>query len=157
MQWTPKPEPRYSRLVRDVRECAIPVVVVQNVTAILRDIEIRESIVVVISPHAAEPITRTRNSSGLRDVLKRAIAIILVKSVPCSDTAIIKITAVHEINVRVSVAIEVRYADARTKYLAVDRNALVASEMHELNSGSCRDVCELCESGWNRLPVKIPS
>src|SRR5258708_20389595 len=116
MQWTPKPEPRHSRLVRDVRECAIPVVVVQNVAAILRHIEIRESIVVVISPHAAEPITRTRNSSGLRDVLKRAIAIILVKSVPCSDTAIIKITAVHTINFRLSFAINIPSADPITKY-----------------------------------------
>src|SRR6266404_877983 len=157
MKLRAKFEARHSRLVRGVRECAIPVVVVQNVAAILRDIEIRESIVIVISPHAAEPITRTRNSSGLRDVLKRAVAIILVKSVPRSDTAIIKITAIHEINVRVSVTIEVRYACARTKYFAVDRNSLVAPEMDELNSGSCRDVRELCESGLNRLPVKITS
>src|SRR5260370_20658121 len=154
MKWRTKFHPSYSGLVRDVCKCAIPVVVVQNVAPVLGDVEIREAIVVVVSPHAAQAITRTRNASGLRDVSESAITIILVKSVAHRDPTIVKVTAVHEINGWVSVTIEIRDAHARTEQLPVNGNAIVAPKMDKVDSSGLRYVRELYGIGRG-LPVRI--
>src|SRR6267154_2280103 len=94
------------------------------------------------------------NSRLVRDVRERAIAIVLVKRVARNNSTLVHVTTVHEINVRVAVAIEICDANAWTEYLAINRNSIVASKMHKPDSGGCAYVGELYGSGYC-LPIKV--
>src|SRR5712671_3150691 len=144
----------YSSLIRDVRESAVPVIAIQHVATILRHVQVRETVVVVVAPRAAEAITGTGDCRRLRDVLERAIAVVLVKRVARNNSTLVQVTTVHEINVRIAVAIEICDANAWTEYLSINRNSIVASEMDKLDSGGCAYVGELYGSG-HCLPIKV--
>src|SRR5205823_7248765 len=63
-------------LVGDVSECAIAVVVIQDIASILGHEKIVKSVVVVIAPDTAHAITRSRNAGSFRDIGEYAIPVV---------------------------------------------------------------------------------
>lgn len=116
---------------------------VQNVASILGHEKIWKAIIVVIAPDTTQAITRAGNAGLVRDIREHAIAIVAVQRVACRDTATVEITAIDEIDVLPAVAVEISYAKTWTEFFAVDRDAIIAFEVHEFDASGRRDICEL--------------
>ncbi len=70
-----------SRVFGHIGECAVAVVVIEHVLAVVGDEEVVEAVVVVVADgHRGRP-TRALQSSFGRDVGERAVAIVLVEAV----------------------------------------------------------------------------
>src|SRR5581483_8269851 len=67
-----------SGLLRYIRERPIAVIVIENATAVLSYVQIREAIAVVVSHGCAHAISATDHAGFFRDVSERAVAIISV-------------------------------------------------------------------------------
>jgi hypothetical protein len=66
----------YMRLLSDVGEAAVPVIAIQNVLAVLRDVQIRVTVVVIIAPDATQPIGIAGHASPLSHVGKGTVAVV---------------------------------------------------------------------------------
>src|SRR5581483_2083375 len=76
-----------------IGECPVPVVVVQNVVSIIRDIDVGVPIVVVVpycNSHAVIAVASPGQSGGLGDVGEAAILVLPVEAVPVLGVRSIK-------------------------------------------------------------------
>src|SRR5882724_717788 len=89
----------HARLVGNIGERPVAIVVVRNVASVLRHEKIGKSIIVVIAPDTTQAIAGTRNTGLVRDISERSVAIIAVKRVAGRDAAIVEIAATDEIDV----------------------------------------------------------
>src|SRR2546423_7404546 len=133
----------HARLVGNVGESSVAIVVVQNVASVLRHEKIGKSVIVVIAPDTTQAIAGARNTGLVRDISERSIAIIAVQRVASHDAAIVEIAAIDEIDVLPAVAIEISYTQARTEFFAVDRDTIIAFEVREFDARRRCDICEL--------------
>ena len=129
----------------DVGESAVAVVVIQDVGAELRDVEIGEAVVVVVAPDAAEAVVCAGDACGVGDIGEGAVGVVAIESVFDGDVAVVAITAVDEVDVLPAVVVEVGDADAGAEFFEIDGDAVVTFEVGEVDAGAVRDVSEL---GW---------
>src|SRR5215469_688935 len=94
-------------LLADVGERAISIVVVKNAAAILRDVQIRKSVVIVIANRNALTESACRYTRFVRNVGEGAIAIIFVQGVAQRwiGREKITLTAIHQVNVHPAVPV----------------------------------------------------
>src|SRR4029453_10218839 len=109
--------------------------VIEHVATELRHIKVRETVVVIVSPYAAQPVPRTQHASLVGNVGERASDVFPVERIPNNDAAVIQIAPIYEVDVLPTVAIKVRHADPRSELLAIDGNSLIALEVYELDAG----------------------
>src|SRR5262249_1726832 len=84
----------HSGFTGQVCEGAVAVIVVKNIFAVLRDVEIRKAVVVVITPDAAQAIGGAWYAGLLRHVDERSVAFVSIESVASGDAAIIEVASV---------------------------------------------------------------
>src|SRR4029077_12526017 len=119
---------RDARLVSDIGKCSVAIVVVENVAPELRDVEIREAVVVVVAPDAAQSVTGPGNVGLVGYVGERPVAVIAIESVAHRNAAIVKVASVHEVNVLPTVPVEIRDTYPGPEFFSIDGDALVALE-----------------------------
>src|SRR5579864_5224137 len=90
-----------SSFSRRVREGPVSIVVVQDAVGILRDIQIRKAVSLIIPNRHAHAIRISRHTRFLRYISERAIAIVVVKSITQWWRGLVEIAgpAVYEVNV----------------------------------------------------------
>src|SRR5262249_54088337 len=98
---------RDSGLLGHVGECAIAVVVIENVAAVLRNVKVGKAIPVVVADRHALPIAAALDPRLPRNISEGAVAIVMVERVAQRRVGIEKITlaAVHEVNVHPSIVV----------------------------------------------------
>src|ERR1700756_4351510 len=144
-------------LVSDVGKCSVTSVVVQDILAILSDKEVGETVVVKIPPYAAQSVASSGHAGFFRYVSKGAVAVIAIKRIRNRNAAAVEVSSIDEINVLPAVPIEIGNAHSRTKFLPVNRDAIVPFEVLELDADCCRHICKLdrrdgrvlCRQCWN--------
>src|SRR5579871_347737 len=136
-------EPRDACFIRNIRKCAVAIVVIEDVAPKLRDEQVRIPIVVVIPPDATEAITSAGNTRLIRDVGKGEIAIVAIKRVARGDSSIVQIAPVHKIDVLIAVAIIIGNTNAGAENFKVGWYAVVAAKVSELDSRRGSHVGEL--------------
>src|SRR5262249_54128346 len=104
------PGSRNSSFFRDVSECAVAVVAVENAAAVLRDVEVGKSVAVVIANGDAHAVATGGDAGLFGDVSERAIAIILVEGVAQRRVGREEITfaTVDEVDIHPAVVVEVK-------------------------------------------------
>jgi hypothetical protein len=117
--------------------------VIEHIPAVLRDEQIGVPIVIVIAPHATQPETSTRNSGFVRHVGKCAVAVVVIQRILHLDSTVVEIARVDEVNILPAVVIVIGHANAGAKFLQIDRSAVIALKMREVNAGSLGDVGKL--------------
>src|SRR5581483_6584094 len=137
------------RLIRDIGESPVPVIVVENIASVLGHKEIRIPVVIVIAPNAPHTVSSAGNSSFLCNVGKRPVAIVAVQRIASVNAAMVEVAAVDEIDILQAIAIKVGDADSGTENLAVDRHPFVAPVVDKLDSGGGGYICKLDRS-WRR-------
>src|SRR5260370_14513891 len=130
-------------LVSDVGKCSVTVVGVQTILPKLSDKEIGETVVVKISPYAAQSVACTGDARFFRYVSKGAIVVVAIKGIRNRNAAAVEVSSIDEINVLPAIPIEIGNADSRTKFLPVNRDAIVPFEVFDLDASRCRHICEL--------------
>src|SRR5208283_711872 len=104
-------------LFRNVRESAIPVVVIQDAPSILRDVEIRKAVSIVIASRNTLAVPASRDSGLFGNIGKGSVAIVSVQGIPQRWVRIKKVTlpAIHQINVHppIAVVVEERTSGSR--------------------------------------------
>ena len=136
--------------VRDIRECAVSVVVIENVLAVLRHIQIREAVVVVIAPYAAESVSIAGHAGFFRDVSESAVSVITVECIARVNAALVEIAG--------GAQTVVEWGAARTEDDDDVGRAAVVGEAEEGDLGEREDdrgrvAPALCRSRAARLPV----
>ena len=116
---------RDAGLVGDIGERTVAVVVVQDIAAVLGDVEIGETVVVVVPPDATEAVACPGNASLIRDISKDAVAVVAIKRVACGDAAVVEIAPIDEIDVLEAVTVEICHTDAGAEYLRDNRHAVL--------------------------------
>src|SRR5215813_6673085 len=144
-------EPADSRTVSDIGECAVAIVVIQNVFSILRDKKIGKSVIVVIAPDATEPETAAGNTGLFRDIRERSVAIVAVERVANQDAAAVAVTSIHKVEVRPAIAVEIGHANARAELFEIDGDSLVSLVVGELNGGFGGDILKTGGRGSLRV------
>src|SRR5262249_42857340 len=86
----------HSRLDCHVLECAVAPIPIEDITTVCRQIEIRKSVVVVVTDGDAHPVTGSDSgkSGFFGDVGKFPIAVIPVKPVPVFGVALVQLGAI---------------------------------------------------------------
>src|SRR5207249_8579067 len=135
-------------LVGDVSECAIAVVVIQNIASILGHEKIVKSVVVVIAPDTAHAITGSGHAGFLGDIGKSGISVVAIESIADGNAAAIKVATVDKINVLPAVAIEISNTDAGAEFLAIDRNGLIPLKWTNLMPEAAVTSVNWIEAGW---------
>src|SRR5258708_34209345 len=96
----------------------------KNIGTVLSKKEIGKAVVVEISPYAAEPVSGSRHTGFFSDIGECAVTVVAIQCIADRNTSIVEITSVDEINILPAVTIEIANADAWTKLLAINRDAL---------------------------------
>src|SRR5579859_1188124 len=122
-------------LVCHIRKCAVAIVVVEDILAILCDKQIGKTVIVNIPPDAAKSVAGARHTSFRSDVSKRAVVIIVIEGIRGRNASVVEIPSVHKINILPAVAIKVDDAHSRPELLAIDRDAFVSLEMFKRDAG----------------------
>lgn len=122
-------------LISDVGKCSVTVIVVQDILAILSDKEIREPIIVKISPYAAQSVARSGHTGFFRYVGKGTVVVIAIKGICNRNAAVVEISSIDEINILPAIPIEIGNAHSGTKFLPINRDAIVPFEVLELDAG----------------------
>ena len=135
-----------TRFVGDVRESPVAVVVIEKIFAVLSDVKIRKTVVVVVAPDATQAIRISRRAGLFGYVSKRAIAVIPIERIAHGDAAFVTIAAVDEVNILVTVAIKIGDANAGSGLFKNDRGPIGALVVNESDSGGFGDVGELNRS-----------
>src|ERR1700694_1985898 len=104
----------YTGFFSDIRECAVTIVVVENVSAILRNVDVRIPISIVVANGHTLAVSAAASSSFDGHVGKRPVAIVVVERVTQGRIGIEKITlpAVHQVDVHPAVVIVVKKSTA---------------------------------------------
>src|SRR5207237_4525364 len=87
-------EPRHTRLVSDVGERAIPVVVIKDVAAELGHEQVGIAVIVVVSPDTPQTIASAGHTRRPGHVRECAVAIVVVQRVASQDTTVVQVTTV---------------------------------------------------------------
>src|SRR5208337_4220668 len=150
----------HARLVRHVGEGAVTVIVIKDVFSVLCDVQVGESIVVIVSPDAAQAVSGAGDARLLRDVGERPITIVVEEGVAGGESAIVQIASADDIEVHVAVAIIVRRTNSGTGLLQDGGGAVAALEMDKVNSGRLGNVRELHHRGrrrgaWTRVGGRL--
>ena len=100
-----------------VRECPVAVVVIQNASAVLRDVDIGKSVAIIVCRSDAHSVSTSGDTGFFCDVRERSVAIVVVERVSKRSFRLKKIAtaAVHQVDVHPSVivVVEERTAGAR--------------------------------------------
>src|SRR5690348_10635386 len=109
-------------LFRYVCECPITVVVIQDVSPQIGDIDIRATIIVVVADGDSHAVESAQHSSLLRDIGECAVAVVPVEPIPelrvglvrfaTSRHRVLKLRAIHEVNVQPAVSVEIEERDS---------------------------------------------
>ncbi len=130
-------------LVCDIGKCSISIIAIQNIATILSNKEIGKAVVVEISPYAAEPVSGSRHTGFFSDIGECAVTVVAIQCIADRNTSIVEITSVDEINILPAVTIEIANADAWTKLLAINRDALIPFKVHKRDTSCGRYIREL--------------
>src|SRR5258706_1765502 len=85
---------RYSSFLGHIRESAVAIVVVQDILAVAGDVEIGETVIVIVAhgdAHAVVAVAGGGKARGLSNVRETAIAILAVQAVPVTRIATVKL------------------------------------------------------------------
>src|SRR6266496_527808 len=129
-----------SRLIRHVLKRATAVVVVENISAGLRNEQIGKPVIVIVAPDAAQSVAGPGHSNFFGHVRESAVRVIVVKSIANRNSATVQVTTVDEVNILPTIAIEVTHTNSRPKFLAIDGNSIIAFEVDKLDAGRIRDI-----------------
>src|SRR5437879_13021643 len=102
-----------TRLVGNVSERPVAVVVIQNVAPILSHVKIGKTVIVIIAPDATQTVAGSENSALLRDVGECAVAVVAVKRIAHGIPTVVQITSLDEIDVLPAAPTEVTPKDDR--------------------------------------------
>src|SRR6266852_2194977 len=97
------------------------------------------------------------NASLVRDVSKCSVTVVAIQRIADGNSSIVEIASIDEINILPAVTIEIGDADSRTKFLTINRDALVPFEVHKLDTSCGRYIreldrtwsCVLCAKLWD--------
>src|SRR5580693_9206945 len=110
------PRRSYSRLFGNIRERTVAIVVIEDAAAVLRHIDIRKTVAVVITHGNALPVTAGRHPGSFRYIGERAVAIVFIEGVAqrqvrCEEIAL---PAIYQIDVHPAIVVVVEKCAART-------------------------------------------
>src|SRR5262245_11020540 len=131
----------YPGFVRGICESPISIIVIENVLAILRQIQVDLSVVVVIAEDAAQSISIAWNTGFIRYIGEYAVTIILIEGIAGQNAAIVKVSSVDEVNILRPVVVIITDTDAGPGLFEDGRYSVIAFEMNEIDS------CCLCLVG----------
>src|SRR5215469_7759405 len=123
-----------SSLFGHIGKRPISIIAVENVAAVLRNQQVRKSIVVVVAPHTSQPVTCPKHARLFGHIGEYAIAIVTIKRVANRDAAVVQIAPIYKIDVQPAVAVKVGHADSWAKFFPVDGDAMIALEVNKLNA-----------------------
>ena len=135
----------HTRAVRDVRECSVAVIVIKNGAAIVRDIEVKVSIVIVITPRRAHSVPAVVGHACLESHIgKRAVVVVAVQMAVGRAGAGLRSPGtrlINEIKVRPAVVVVVAPGNAGAH---IFRKLVRAgsARVDKMNSGLPRNVGE---------------
>src|SRR5215475_12318993 len=72
---------RHAGLFRDVGKCAITIVVIQNAAAVLSDVDVGETVAVVVADGNTLSVAAGDDTGFLRNIGESAVAIVLIEGV----------------------------------------------------------------------------
>ncbi len=130
-------------LLRNIRERAIAVVVVENVVAILGYVKIGEAVIVIIAPNATQAVRCARNARLFRDVREGTIAVVVKERVAHGNTALVEVAAIDKVDVLPPVPVEIGYANTGPGLFQDCGSDILALEMNEVYACGLRDVGKL--------------
>src|SRR5260221_1923366 len=124
----------------NVGESAVAIVAIENVAAILGNVEIGEAVPVVISDCNTHSVAATRYAPLLRDVAAGVVAIVFVKRVAQRRIWLVEVTfsAVDEINVHPAVVVVIEKRAASSGGLREIVFGGTAVDMTPRNAAACR-------------------
>src|SRR5258707_13787993 len=93
------------------------------------------AVVVVIAPDATEAVTRAGDACLWRNVGEREVAVVAIERVAGNDAFIVKIAAVHEVNVLISVTVVVGDANSGAENFQIGGDTVVAAEVGKGDAG----------------------
>src|SRR5207245_6740206 len=114
-----------TRLVGNVSERPVAVVVIQNVAPILSHVKIGKTVIVITAPDATQTVAGSGNSGLLRDVGECAVAVVAVKRIAHGNATVVQITTIDEIDVLPAYATDISYIYSRAMYIAIARDDLI--------------------------------
>src|SRR5438309_11036224 len=98
--------PGHFCLIGDICKGSVPVVAIKNVAAVLRNKQIREPVIIVITPDATKTIAGTRNTGFLSHIGKCSVSVVTVQRIANRNTMPVKVPSIDEINILVTVTVE---------------------------------------------------
>src|SRR5207249_11157801 len=90
-----------------------------------------------------QSVARPCKAGYISDIGEFAVSIISVQSIASRNAAIVYIPSIDEIDVLTAVAIEIGHADSGAKFLTVNRDAIIALEVDELDASGSRHIYKL--------------
>src|SRR4051794_5044478 len=98
-----------------IRESAVAIIVVQNAAAILRDVEVRNAIAIIVTNGHAHSVATTRDARLFSDVGESSVAIIVIQCIAQRACWGIEVTwaAIDQVNVHPSVVVIIEESAAR--------------------------------------------
>ena len=145
----------HAGLARDIGESPVAVVVIKNVRAEVGDVEVLETVVVVIPNRHAHAVADVPDAGFFRDVLKpqpaaldEQVAEKAVSGFPSGRRrkqrllARLELAPLHQINVQVAVVVVVEQRHARAHDLRHEVFARGAIEVVEVEADFCRHITE---------------
>jgi hypothetical protein len=101
------------------------------------------AIVVVITPNTTHAIAGSGHRGFVGHISERTITVVVVERIASGDAAIVKVTAVDEVNINPTISVEVGNANTGPKFLAIDRNSVCTFVVREPDTSLGSNVNEL--------------
>ena len=115
---TPSGDPD-AGLLRNIGKCSISIIAIQNVSSVIRHVDVWQTVAVVVANGNAHPVTSASNPGLLRDIGEGPVSIVAVERIAERLWGIIKVAlpAVDEIYVHPSVVVVVKKSAPRATAL----------------------------------------
>lgn len=143
MEDGPEFDTRDTGLFCHICKCAVAVVVIQNIAAVLGYVQVGEAVIVVIARDTTQAIERPKHAGLRGHIAESAVAVIPVESILRRDAALVEVAAIDEVNVLKTVAVKIGNADSGTGLLQDGGGSVVALQVNEVNPRRLGDVDEL--------------
>src|SRR2546422_674876 len=79
----------YARSIRNVCECPVAVVVIQNILPVLSYIQVGKAIIIVIAPDATQAVGVAGYPGLFRNIGKSSVAVVVVESISRRDASVV--------------------------------------------------------------------
>src|SRR3954464_7625554 len=137
-----------ARMLRNIGKCPVSIVPVQDVLPVVRDEDIFEPVVVVISHSDSAGPAASNQACLLGHISERAIAVVLVQAVGCSRHRLSDPDAAENENVEPSIVVVVQESDTAAGGLEDIGFVLDSSVDDRMNEASLRR--HIREVSWKR-------